>query len=282
MENLKITPKGIKREARGLLANNWSRALGGLCIYLMVVLLFVQIQQLLTGLLSEYGPASGIRQSLNSLSDYITYYTGPDSSVNLIVTLATTAFFFIISAPLSLGITYWYRKLALLENIQVRQIFHYYKSNDLFFGAVIFQALHTGIRLVIAILSFLPAVVCFGIAYRSGQNSMVMLALGAALAVVGLLCYAVFSLRFFFAKYLYCGSYGYDAMDCLRYSARYMKGHVGNVLGVIISFAGWALASVLVLPLAYLVPFYNASMAACAQDIIDEHMGETLERLKQR
>ena len=109
-----------------------------------------------------------------------------------------------------------------------------------------------------------------------------MIILGAALAIIGVCVYAAVSLRFFFAKYLYCGDYGYDAKDCLNYSFKYMKGHVGSVLSVILSFAGWFVSCIFVLPLAYVIPFYNASMAACAQDIIDEHMGETLERLKKK
>ncbi len=280
MDNFnKITPKGIKREARGLLANKWSRALGALSIYLMVIVLFVQIHQLVTSLLSEYGPAAAARTGLDSFGDYLAYYTSGTAGMNLLLQLALVAFYFILSAPLSLGITYWYRKLTLLENIQVGQIFHYYQSNDLFFSAVIFQALHTVIRLAFAIVSFLPSAVCLGIAYGSGNRSMPLIIASAVLALIGLLVYGALSLRFFFAKYLFCGEYGYDAMDCLRYSAKYMKGHIGSVLGVVISFVGWFLSCVLILPLAYVIPFYNASMAACAQDIIDAHMGETIEKL---
>ena len=278
MDNLRITSTGIKREARGLLANNWSRALGALCIYLMVLALFMQISQLVTDLIRQYGPTAGTTHTLNSFADYYSYFTSMDAFLNIGVAVMLAAFFFLLSSPLSLGITYWYRKLSLLEGLQVGQIFHYYQSNELFFGAVIFQGLHTLARLGIAVAAFLPAVICFSFAYSSG--STVLVVLGIILAVVGLFGYGVVSLRFFFAKYLYCGEYGYGAMDCLRYSAKYMKKHVGSVLSVIVSFAGWFASCVFILPLAYVVPFYSASMAACAQDIIDEHMRDTLERLK--
>lgn len=288
MENLRITPKGIKREARGLLNNNWSRALGGLCISLMVLVLFIQVAQLVNALLGEYGPEVDLNPTLKSFADYYSYFTSGGMALSILIVLALAAFFFLLSSPLSLGITYWNRKLILLEGLQVGQIFHYYQSNDLFFGAVIFQALHTVVRVVIAIVSFLPSVICFGFAYNSAKasnisgGSLPLLILGAALAIAGVCVYAAVSLRFFFAKYLYCGDYGYDAKDCLNYSFKYMKGHVGSVLSVIISFAGWFASCIFVLPLAYVIPFYNASMAACAQDIIDEHMGETLERLKKK
>lgn len=288
MENLRITAKGIKREARGLLANNWSRALGGLCIYLMVLVLFVQVTQLVTALLGEYGTGWTSSKKLNGFADYFEFYTSGDMGVNMLIMLALAAFFFLLSAPLSLGITYWYRKLSLLEGLQVGQIFHFYQSNQKFIDAVIFQALHTAFRLGFALISFLPSVVCFAFSYGAGKSaeggsgSTLLLILGIGLAVAGLFVYGALSLNFFFAKYLYCGEYGYGPMDCLRYSAMYMKRHIGHVLGVIVSFAGWFASCIFILPLAYVVPFYNASMAACAQDIIDEHMGETLERLKKR
>lgn len=285
MDNLRITAKGIKREARGLLTNNWSRALGALCIYLMVIVLFVQVMQLVSALLADFGPAaSDAPAKLNSFADYLAYYTSGSMGTNLLIMLALTAFFFLISAPLSLGITSWYRRLILLENLQVGHIFRYFQSNDLFFGAIIFQALSTLIKLVTAIVSFLPGVICLAFAYTKSSagagDSKLLLILGAALIVAGLFAYLLITLRIFFAKYLYCGDYGYGPTDCLKYSNKYMKKHIGSVLSVILSFTLWFASCIFILPAAYVIPFFNASMAACAQDIIDEHMGDTLEKLK--
>lgn len=290
MENsLRITASGIKREARALLNHNWSRALGALCVYLMVLVLFTQVSSLATALLNEYGPAAGKTfGSLSSFQDYQEYFADTAVVIRIAVTIALAAFFFLISSPLSLGLTYWYRNLIQLDNIQVGQIFRFYQSNERFKNAVIFQGLSLLIKLGYGILSFLPAVACFAYAYISGLSeesagrSTLLYAAGAVLAAVGLYLYATLTLRFFFAKYLYCGEYGYDAMDCLRYSNRYMKGHIGGVVGVILSFAPWFLLCVLILPLVYVVPFYSVTMAAYAQDIIEAHMGQTLEGLKKR
>ncbi len=284
MDNLRITPKGIKREARGLLTNNWSRALGALCVYLMVIVLFTQVIQLVSALLADFGPASGNTPgNLRTFSDYLAYYTSGDMGINLLIMLALAGFFFLMSAPLSLGITSWYRNLILLENLQVGQIFRYFQNNDLFFGAVIFQALSTVIKLAAAVVSFLPSVICFAFAYTGGAaSSGLLLILGAALALVGIIIYLFITLRIFFAKYLYCGDYGYGPADCLRYSNKYMKKHIGSVMGVILSFTLWFISCIFILPIAYVTPFFNASMAACAQDIIDEHMSDTLEKLKKK
>ncbi|MBE6758668.1 MAG: DUF975 family protein [Ruminococcaceae bacterium] len=287
MDNIRITSKGIKREARGLLANNWSRALGGMAIYLMVLVLFVQVSQLVTALLGDFGPATAAdKATLSSFQDYLTYFTTGGMGINLLIMLVMAIFFFVLSAPLSLGITHWYRNLSLLGNLQVGQIFRYYRSNDLFFSAVIFQGISTVLHILIAIVSFLPSVVCFAVAYVQGSSPdggfPLMLVLGGVLAFAGIFIYLAISLRFFFAKYLFCGDYGYGAIDCLRYSNKYMKKHVGSVMGVMLSFTGWFLSCIFILPIAYVVPLYNASMAACAQDIIDEHMGETIEIHKKR
>jgi len=286
MDNLRITAKGIKREALGLLRNNWSRALGALSIYLMMLVLFIQISQLVSALLSEFGPGSGgpALSELRSFDDYLEYFTTGGMGINLLVLLAMSFFFFILSAPLSLGITYWFRNLSLLKNLQVGQIFRYYQNNNLFFSAVTFQAMNTVLNILFAIVSFLPAAACFGWAYLtglSGGSSTTQVIIGCVLALAGLLAFMALSLRLFFAKYLFCGDYGYGAFDCIKYSNKYMKKHVGSVMGVIFSFALWFVSCIFILPLAYVIPFYNASMAACAQDIIDEHMGQTLEQLQQ-
>ena len=281
MDNIRITAKGIKREARGLLKNNWSRALGAMSIYLMVLVLFIQISQLVNALLSDYGPSSGTDPStLKTFDDYLAYFTTGGMGLNLLIDLAMLAFFFILSSPLSLGITYWFRNLSQLKNLQVGQIFRYYQNNELFFSAVIFQAMSTVINILLAVVSFLPTVACFAWGYISGGSLPVIL--GAVLAVCGVLLFIALSLRFFFAKYLFCGEYGYSAFDCLKYSAKHMKKHIGSVMSVILSFTLWFISCIFILPAAYVVPFFNASMASCAQDIIDEHMGETLEQLNRK
>lgn len=288
MDNIRITSKGIKREARGLLANNWSRALGGMAIFLMVLVLFIQASRLVTALLGDFGPTASAKDvELNSFQDYLAYFTTGGMGINLLLMVVLAFFFFVLSAPLSLGITYWYRRLSLLENLQVGQIFRYYEGNDRFFGAVIFQGISTLLNILIAVVSFIPSVVCFALAYVRGTSAdggspTLLLAIGAVLAVAGLFIFLALSLRFFFARYLFCGDYGYGAIDCLKYSNKYMKKHIGSVMGVVLSFTGWFLSCIFILPIAYVVPFFSASMAACAQDIIDEHMGETIEIHKQR
>ncbi len=283
MDNIRITPKGIKREARGLLTNNWSRALGGMVIYLMVLVLFIQASRLVVALLGDFGPAASAKSAdLNSFQDYLAYFTTGGMGINLLLMAVLALFFFVLSSPLALGLTYWYRSLSQLGNLQVGQIFRYYESNDRFFNAVIFQGISAVLNILIAIVSFLPSVVCFAFAYvrgasSEGTSSVLLLALGAVLALAGVFIFLALSLRFFFARYLFCGDYGYGAIDCLKYSNKYMKKHIGSVMGVILSFAGWFISCIFILPIAYVIPFFNAAMAACAQDIIDEHMGETIE-----
>jgi len=118
VENLRITAKGIKREARGLLANNWSRALGGLCIYLMVLVLFIQVTQLVTALLGEYGTGWTSSKKLNGFADYFEFYTSGDMGVNMLIMLALAAFFFLL---ISRFLLVFQRFAPLLQAIQYRR-----------------------------------------------------------------------------------------------------------------------------------------------------------------
>lgn len=292
MDYFKVTARGIKREASGLLGNNWSRALATLCISLFTIAFFVQMNQLITSLIrAVQGDSIGGTSTFDGLAESAMYYYNYYTTVNgipldLLVSLILVAFYIFIVSPLRVGVIYWYQNLVQCENLQVGHIFFYYRSNERYVEALKLEIIRLLLKLGCGLLAFAPAGVCFGFAIggrvNDGAESALFLPLiigGAVLFLAGIVVFALLTLRYFFAQYLFAGDYGYSAVDCMRYSRIHMKGHTGNVFLVILSFSGWFLSCLTLFPIAFVIPYFKAAMAACAQDIIDEHMGSTLDKL---
>lgn len=277
MENLSFTPKGIRREAGGLLTDNWNRALSTLCLSLLALSAFLLFNQLVTGLIGmveKIETQTGDAAQMQTLVDYFAYYRERGFTLSYTVSIVLAAFYFMFASPLNLGITRWYQSLAQCGDLKVGQVFHYYRGNDRFIDALVFELSRVGRKILVGALSFAPSIVCFGIALSAAaegvsQRSMQMSIAGAALLLVGLLVYALVVLRWFVAKYIFVAGIRQSVGHCFSTSAQYMKGCVGKVLKVVLSFVPLLLTCVLVVPAVYVIPLYNAAMAACAQDIID-------------
>ncbi|MBE6753085.1 MAG: hypothetical protein E7559_01825 [Ruminococcaceae bacterium] len=276
MDNLSFTPKGIRREAQGLLADNWTRALATLCLSLFALAAFLVFNRLVTALIGVAEGGSDAQTEvtqLNSLLDYYEYYSSRGFRFTYIINLILTAFYFMLSAPLNMGIVKWYQSVAQCGDLKVGQVFHYYRDNQRFTDALSFEVNRLVRHVIVGGLCAAPSLVCFSRALsaavdgKSGAGSVALL--GGVLLLVGLLVYAFIMLRWFVARYLFTAGIRQSVARCFSTSAEFMRGHVFKVLRVYISLLPLILSCLLVAPIVYAVPVINASLAACAQDIID-------------
>ncbi|MBQ4313778.1 MAG: DUF975 family protein [Clostridia bacterium] len=276
MNESTFTVKGIKRETRTLLTDNWTRAMAIVCISLFALMTVMLANQFATALIErilhieqDYNIAA------NDLSAYIENLR--ENNASLIVSAIIAVFYFLLVSPLNLGCVKWYQSLSKGDSIQVGQIFTYYRDNIRFIKAIMFELRRILLHVFYALLSMIPAIVCVVYsysAYKSDNASLARMLAIAALAflIAGIIVYVLLVLRFFLAKYLYVGGYGYGIGNCFQTSTRYMRGNAGRVLALIFSFAGWFVLSLLIFPLAVTIPYFGASMADCAQNIIDENL----------
>ena len=282
MENQSLSINGVKREARGLLANNWSRALSALCISLLALVLFLLVNNFVLSLINL---VAGMKDDVaaaqpHTILEFYKYFTSDNMRGNLILSSVLAVFYFLIASPLRLGVVNWYQSLAICGNLQVGQIFYFYRTNELFKEALIFELARLARHAAALAVTLSPSAVCFGMAIsagRSGQNNMPLLAAGAALLIVGIIIYAFVALRWFAAKYLYVSGHDYGVGECFRYSNRYMKKHTGQIMLIIITCIPLWLSCIFVLPALFVIPYYNAIMAAAAQDIIDENVSDIVQ-----
>lgn len=280
MNNQSLSVRGVKREAKGLLTNNWSRALSALCISLLALVLFLLVNNFVLSLVNLVGAMKddAVNNQPHTLTEFYKYFSSDNARGNLILSGVLAAFYFMIVSPLRLGVTNWYQSLAICGNLQVGQIFYFYRTNELFKEALLFELARL-IRHAIALaVTLSPAAVCFGMALNASKSSqgnmLTLIAAGAALLIVGLIVYAYVAIRWFAAKYLYVSGRDYGVGECFRYSNKYMKKHTGKVMLLIFTCIPMWLSCVFVLPALYVIPYFNAIMAAAAQDIIDENVSD--------
>jgi len=279
LDNLSFTPKGIRREAQGLLADNWTRALATLCLSLFALSAFLVFNRLVTSLIgmAETGElAQNEMNQLNSLTDYYTYYTSRGFHFSYFISIVLAVFYFMMSAPLNLGIVKWYQSVAQCGDLKVGQVFHYYRDNQRFTDALSFEVNRVIRHVLVGGLCAAPSLVCFARALSAAveaggaaADAGSMALLGVALLLVGLLVYAFIMLRWFVARYIFTAGIRQSVGRCFTTSAEFMKGHSFKVLRVYISLLPLILSCLLVAPAIYAIPVINASLAGCAQDIID-------------
>jgi len=283
VEKHSLAPKGIRRVAKGLLNDNWSRAISILCLFLMTITMFLLLNQLVISLVST---ATQLDESAKAefprtASEFAEFFESKKVRLDLTISAVMALFYFMIISPLHLGISNWYQSLAIYSNLQVGQIFYFYRSNELFLSALVFELARLVRHLITLAVSLAPSAICLSMAFNyslkgasPAQARMVapLLIAGLALAVVGLIVYAVIILRCFIAKYLFVGGHGYGVEDCFRYSNKYMKGNIGKVLMIYISCIPLWLLGIFIFTLVFIIPMTHAILAATAQDIIDENM----------
>jgi len=251
-----------------------------LCISLLALVLFLLVNNFVLSLVNLVGAANDntVNNQPHTFLELYKYFTADNMKRNLFLSGVLAAFYFLIVSPLRLGVINWYQSLAICGNLQVGQIFYYYRTNELFKEALVFELARIVRHAAAIVITLCPAAVCFGMAINasksSQENTLTLIAAGVALLAVGLIVYAYVALRWFTAKYLYVSGRSYGVGECFRNSNKYMKKHIGRVMILIISCIPLWLSCIFVLPALYVIPYYNAIMAAAAQDIIDENISD--------
>lgn len=251
--------------------------MSALCISLLALVLFLLVNNFVLSLVNFANGSSANNQPHTFLEIY-KYFSADNMRGNLILSGVLAAFYFLIVSPLRLGVINWYQSLAICGNLQVGQIFYFYRTNELFKEALVFELARLVRHAAALAITLCPAAVCFGMAIGAGKSSqekmLTLLVAGAALLIVGLIVYAYVALRWFAAKYLYVSGRNYGVGECFRSSQRYMKKHIGRIMLLFISCIPMWLSCIFVLPALYVIPYYNAIMASAAQDIIDENVSD--------
>ena len=273
-----VSVKALRTEGSGLLKDNWVRAFAVFTSRVLGVSIYIMFNNLIITLVSRYFSEIGLAEPIPSVANWPQYAAFRSQHIFVIqdaVAIVLAAFYFMFISPLVLGCVRWYHSLAQCDNLQVGQIFHFYRGNDRFREALVFELNRLERQVAAVLMCFTPAAACFGAgAYFStvperAQLTMPLFIAGAALVFVGLIAYGFWITRFFLAKYLMVSERKMDVHECFKTSVTYMKGLHGKVIKVFLSYIPMFLTCILLAPAFMVFPAYDSTMAALALDIID-------------
>lgn len=280
----------VKQEARNNLAkNNWSKAVAITIFYLTLITSTTLLSQLIqetlkidlngkfTSFFSEFTDIS-INQGvlINSFknagtTNIIIYY-----SFLLLILLLT----FVVLLPLSLGFLRFYFSVSKGELPSVSEIFYYFIEKKRFLRALSF-GINAALRVIFwTLICILPGIIMITVSTTSfvtntvsGDSNkyfIIFEIIAMILLVVGYIFLTVIALRYFLSSYLLISREEMSVKDCFKVSFKGMVGHRISVLKLYITFLPWILSCFFVLPILYVIPYFQTAKFICAKWLLAE------------
>lgn len=199
-----------------------------------------------------------------------------------VISLLISVLIFFIMTPLEQGCNRWFYRRTGGEQDAVSSIFFYFENAKSYFRTLglYFQiALRIFLWMLLPVLPVVAIVACMAASkhYFSGGLPTAAAAVFVILMVIWfilvLILSVVISLRYFLAPYILAEHPDQKVSKCIKDSVRMVKGHKMQLFGFILSFIGWQLLCVFVIPAFYVVPYMNASYAMYARYLIQ--LGES-------
>lgn len=182
-------------------------------------------------------------------------------------------FVFCIFNSIRLGIKRYFLKKAQKKNPVAEDIFFYFKVRN-FFSCFVYCIRIALIRLFLLSFCLLPCGICFVILQSfslSGVSALVCTALfitALCLLINGTVFYYSFFSSFFLCDYYYIEGSFVSFSHLIASSQKMMSGRKNVLHRLKLSFSGWFILSLLLIPLPYVWSYYNQSLAVAAAEFM--------------
>ncbi len=263
----------LKDNAKRALIGQWSPAIAIVLLLAGVGLLFSLFEMVCTIALD----LPGFMDILNTPEVFWDDVMGRSGVVFGISTL-TLVLSYVILTPLKLGELGWYYEAGKHQQEGISSIFEYFGSVKLYMRSVLLD-LTIGVRVaLVGIVLLIPASVCFAAGSYMWQSDtapmekMLVLGIylgGMVLTAVGIFFTMIYKKRFFLAPYLVVSNPDITIGKAIKVSIVATKGRQCSLLLFDLSFIGWFLLSMLVLPLLYVRPYLGVSRGLYARYLIE-------------
>lgn len=262
----------VKMNAKKCLSNNWGKAIAIVMLSVSIYLLFAIIETIISMLLGL--PVSGKDFSkLNGVAANIQN----TSLLSFFVTLAMALASFLILIPLSLGITNWYMQLSNGESEDILSVFNCFSNKKMMLRALGLY-FNVGIRLIILGILYLCMplatvllsnwVLKYGEFNGSQFVGYLGLIFGVVLYIVAVLGFSIYSQRYFLCKY-----YILDGKTSMKQAIKNSVQATNKIRDSIflykLSFLGWGILGVLILPMMYIIPYYSMTTVLYARFLME-------------
>lgn len=191
------------------------------------------------------------------------------------ITAFSVLYGLLLFTPFTLGALRWFWMLAHGKDCSVRDVFYYFSSSRFFLKTVALSFL-LFLRVVLgAVVCFLPYALlnvvitpelynAFGVSMPVVISGIFPLVQFFKLAGGLLFVFWCFRYSLFFVALFNQPQMSANAM--ISYSVKITKGKLFRLTGFAVSFIGWLVLCILVLPLLFVVPFFMASLVIFARE----------------
>ena len=253
-----------KENGRAILKDNWPKAIA---IFMILTTMVVGISVLENRYRQAFGIPQEDSQGLLAMN--------PPS---LIISAVFSVLMVLFTQPLSMGQKEWYWRLSGNQEVYVGDVFGWFGSLRLYFKSLwLWLNIYVRYLLWAVAICAVPYAMVFGSVYGLLRHSTqpVLLAAGVLLMIFGLLLLiaAIFLLlyvvmRYMLASYLMVEDNTRKVGGVIRDSVRYSRSYRGEMFRFFLSFIPWAVLCILIVPLFYVVPYFNASLSVFARHLI--------------
>ena len=253
-----------KENGRAILKDNWAKAIA---IFMILTTMVVGISVLESRYRQVFGIPQEDSRGLLSMS-----------LPSLIISAVFSVLMVLFTQPLNMGQKEWYWQLSGHQEVHVGDVFGWFGSLRLYLKSL-WLWLNIYVRYLLWAVAFcaVPYAMVYVSAYGLFRHSTqpVLLATGMLLMILGLLLLfaAIFLLvyilmRYMLASYLMVEDNTRKVGAVIRDSVRYSRNYRGEMFRFYLSFIPWAMLCILIVPLFYVVPYFNASLSVFARHLI--------------
>lgn len=269
----------IKTNARKAVSQSFIKALSVTLILICIVFLYSIFVLAANAIHDLFGmPLSMIFESTLPILSNWNYIFSP------IILGGTIILQLILFSPLLLGVAGWFYALVGGEEPQVVDLFDFFAKGKRYFGSIwlqinlLFRGAVYGFLFLIApfcltsIGLFLVqgAILPPGLSEPAASLIGSMLTItGVVLTLVAILFLWIFLKRYFLVPYLFAQG-GCSVRQAIRQSIFGMKGRKSELFLFDLSFLGWFLLCLFLLPIAFVFPYYQGASALYARVIIEQ------------
>ncbi|CDZ23585.1 putative membrane protein [[Clostridium] cellulosi] len=272
MVNLRVLSKynGLKA-----LKNSWLKAIAVLLILGLLVFGISQLE-------SAYRKITEIPELTDNGLINLNIYS-------FIISLVFSIIAFFIMTPLILGMTEWYWNLTSGAKPAIGDIFGWFGSGKLY-GKSLWLRFYVGVRKALwwLLTCGLPAVLLVAAEYylsnvniNNPQNlsdsdirkvliAGVLSFFGGTLMIGGIILFLFVTSRYTLANYLIVEDSSRKVSDVVRDSIRYTKDYRWEITKFFLSYIGWAIACIAIVPILFVVPYFYSSFTVYSKHIIYE------------
>lgn len=233
----------IKKEAKKLLKDNWSK------LIFMFLIVFCAYSIIL------------IAQSLVSL------LIGVNNYVNIFISIINFILTILFVNPLIFGCYYFLYYTFNGATLPLSSIFYYFNSLDCYKKATKLSyliAIKTSISYFMFSLPSLFTSIFF-------KNNLFLISISTALSLFGLVIMVINSLKLFAAPVLLVNDDSATPYEIIHFSKEISFENKSNIFKFVLSFIGWFYLSTFILPLFFVFPYYLGCVVLKSKSLIEEY-----------